>query len=841
MSSTRCIALTLALALAISKTSAGQSVDFARDVRPILSENCFPCHGPDAQAREAELRLDRPEGLTRHRDGDAIVVPKRPDQSLLWQRVTTSNADERMPPADSTLSISSSQIDLIRRWIEDGARWNEHWSYTSLERPRVPNVQLGEWPRNAIDSFVLARLEQEGLAPSPLAKRETLIRRVTLDLTGLPPTLDEVDDFLNDTSADAYERVVDRLINSDRYGERMAWDWLEAARYADTNGFQGDPTRTMWPWRDWLVQVLNQNLPYDQFTIEMLAGDLLPGATTEQVIATGFNRNHMYNGEGGRIPEETRVENVFDRNETTATVWLGLTMTCARCHDHKYDPISQREYYQLYSFFNNTSESGRGPRPQGNAEPYIPYVTAQLQSQLDESEKKRSALAEHLTREEKSLSETDPSNHDRFAEVLAQLEQGPRDSLAKPVEQRGADELETLGKAFREPMPQYAELLLRLARQVRQDDELRKAIPQVMVMDELPTDKRRQTSILTKGIYNKPVEPVVADVPAFLPKLPLREERNRLSLARWLVNPTHPLPARVTVNRYWQMFFATGLVKTSEDFGSQGQRPTHPRLLDWLASSFIESGWNVKKLHRLIVTSATYRQSSQVTRELAEQDPENKLLARASRFRLPSWMLRDQALALSGLLVRQVGGPPVRPYQPPGVWSEATFGKKRYVQDSGAKLYRRSVYTFWRRIVGPTTFFDEAKRQTCSVTPTRTNTPLHALTTLNDTTYVEASRCLAQRVLAEGGALAEEDHPRTCITRIFRSATARLPNEQELDLLETRLASLKSEFQAHPDRAEALTQVGEWPRDASQSAVGLASFTALCTLILNLDEVLSRE
>lgn len=811
------------------------AVDFARDIRPILSDHCFKCHGPDAKTRKAELRLDTKQGALA---GESkTIVPGHSSRSELIRRITSADADERMPPASEKLQLSRQQIELLKRWIDQGAPWEGHWAFAAPDRPALPATFARDRARlrNPVDAFIVARLEKAGLELSAPAKRETLLRRVTLDLTGLPPTPDQIDRFFADRSPGAYERVVDRLLASPAYGERMAWNWLDAARYADSNGFQGDPERTMWPWRDWLVRALNHNKPFDEFTIEMLAGDRLPNATLDQIIATGFNRNHMINGEGGRIAEETRVENVFDRTETTATVWMGLTMTCCRCHDHKFDPISQREYYQLYAFFNNTSEDGRGRS--GAAAPAVTYVPPDARSRIAALDAELRTAAKTLSAVEKRQSPPLAKSPPAGKAKNTRLWNSVRSILKKPATRRNTRDLDTLAKFFTKSRPAYAKAV-RAFRSVRaRRDAAGKAAARVMVMDERP--QRRETFILTRGTYNKPTAKVVRGTPAFLPPLPKAAAAGRLALARWLVDPSHPLTARVTVNRYWQQFFGTGLVKTTEDFGIQGERPSHPQLLDWLATEFVRSGWNVKHIHRLIVTSATYRQSSKNPRaESASRqsnDPANRLLSRFPRYRLPSWMLRDQALAIAGLRVSKMGGPAVKPYQPPGIWAEATFGKKRYVQDHGDKLYRRSLYVFWRRIVGPTMFFDSAARQTCEVKPSRTNTPLHALTTLNDTTYVEAARVFARRVLRAKPTATER------IAHAFRLATARRPSPVETSILLNRFKTLRAMYARHPEQANQLLSAGEFPRDDTLPAADRAAMTGVCLLLLNLDEVLSKE
>ena len=737
-----------------------------------------------------------------------------------------------MPPVDSKLSLSDTEKATLLKWIEQGAEWKPHWAFVALERSHLPKTKNGFWVRNSIDAFILARLEQEGLEPSPEAEKEVLLRRMTLDLTGLPPTLEELDNFLEDDSPDAYEHVVDRLLASPSYGERWAWPWLDAARYADTNGFQGDPTRTMWPWRDWVVDAINDNMPFDQFTIEQLAGDLLPDASNDQILATAFNRNHMYNGEGGRIPEETRVENVFDRVETVGSVWMGLTVQCARCHDHKFDPVSQREYFQLYDYFNQTSEEGG--LYHGKVPPVLDLSPPDYQDKIGVLKKNLEEVAGRVAKMEEVLFPREAGQTAADSPKARGLIGENIDALKVHPAQRTSYYLRLLFEAFETKNPAYAALLSELRRVEADHREQEKKNLLVMVMDE--REERRETFVLARGAYNKPTGSEVSmAVPAVLPPLPPDAPNNRLGLAEWLVTPENPITARVTVNRFWQAFFGVGLVKTAEDFGIQGERPSHPRLLDWLAVEFRESGWDVKALHKLIVMSATYRQASRLSPELQEMDPENRLLARGTRRRLSSWMIRDQALALSGLLVNEKGGAPVKPYQPAGIWEEATFGNTRYVQDHGDALYRRTLYTFWRRIVGPTMLFDNASRQSCSVTPMLTNTPTHALTTLNDITYVEAARAMAERVMK----MVSEDDERIDVA--FRLATARFPEEEEKTILKDRLEELKRQYRNDSAAAEELLTIGESQHDASLDAIKHAAWTGLCSLILNLDETITKQ
>lgn len=1014
---------TLMLVVADLRSLWGAPVDFDRDIRPILSENCFFCHGPDDSSRQADLRLDTREGATRLVDGHAAVVPGKVADSRLIQRINSTDPDVQMPPPSSQRRLTREQRDLLTRWVAEGAAWSEHWAFVKPQRPAtpVPNPAIGRM-RNPIDAFILQRLASENLVAAPEADRARLLRRVTLDLTGVPPTLEELDEFLADPSPDAYDRAVERLLASPRYGERMVWDWLDAARYADTNGYQGDPTRSMWYWRDWAVTALNENQPFDQFTVEQLAGDLLPSPTQSQLIATGFHRNHMINGEGGRIAEESRVDYVQDRVETTGTVWLGLTLNCCRCHNHKYDPITQSEYYQLAAFFNSIEETG-GNDAGGLANPVMSLATEEQQQRLaalrnDEkvANENRNA-AEKAARDqqaewEAALAASDDANKPfepqwttlapssmstRLGTELHRQEDGslvatgpnpPQETfslifpppektitalrlealpderlpasgpgraengnfvlselnvevygraydltvLRADFEQEGwpaknvldgnnstgwavlpafgkphelivmpqtpltvpATEVLTLRLAFESEHAHHVlgrfrvqftdappELIRGIPPEVRtalakpaadrseaernavtnhmldtnadvqaarkeadrarsQRERYERSLPRTMVMRERKDP--RDTFILIRGAYDKYGDKVTHGTPAVLPPLKTEGLPTRLALAQWLVAPDHPLTARVVVNRMWQTLFGTGLVKTVEDFGSQGEKPSHPELLDWLACEFVDSGWDVKHIHRLIVTSATYRQSSRVTAELVERDPDNRLLARGPRYRWPSWMLRDQALAVAGLLEERIGGPAVKGYQPPGIWEEATFGKIRYEQDHGPDLYRRSLYQFWRRIVGPTVFFDVAARQTCTVKVARTNTPLHALTTLNDTTYVEAARVMAQRLLASRErqrpeSSADESRLRTA----FRLCTSREPTPAEQERLLARLTTLRGTFAARPEDAKAFVATGEYPVDSTVAPTELAAWTGVCTLLLNLDETLSKE
>ncbi len=977
----------------------------------------------DSANRKTAMRFDREDSAKSDLGRRFAIVPGDPAKSELVQRITAENKGLRMPPVYSGRILSAAEIATLERWIAQGAKWQKHWSFTPPERPDFPTVTNRSWPRNGIDHFVLARLEQEGLAPSAEADKETLIRRVTLDLTGLPPTLAEIDAFLRDSNPGSYERVVDRLLASPRYGERMAIRWLDAARYADTNGYQTDGERSMWRWRDWVIDAFNRNMPFDRFTIEQLAGDMLPNATLEQKIATGFNRNHRGNGEGGIVPEEYAIEYVVDRVETTSTVWLGLTLGCARCHDHKYDPLAQKEFYRVFAYFNNIPEKGLAWKF-NNSPPFIQAPTdrqvaerqsfeqnvraaesafAALQPQLTKAQRDWEASArdrkipDWLASQDtvayqplgedvefdgkRSIDAGDAGafNFDQPFTIAAWIKPTSPDGvvISKERDDRGVSDevgrgyslrlkngkvlmnmaarwideairveterelapgewhqvtvvydgsvaasgvrifidgqpaklhvlLDQLNQSFsvKEPLrlgsggvagdrfhgslrdvrvydlaldeaevkwlavplspaailrippqnrsqPQAAKLAryfldteapapLRQAwRDVlearRREADFSRSLPTVMVMQEQKTP--RDTFTLIRGAYDRPGEKVSSGVPAAI-STPGREmPKNRLEFARWVVDPSNPLTARVTVNRFWQMFFGRGIVKTVEDFGSQGEWPSHPQLLDWLSVEFVESGWDMKGIVRTIVTSTTYRQSSKASSELMAKDPDNQLLARGPRFRLPAEMIRDQALAVSGLLVEHQGGPSVKPYQPAGLWKELS-GKADYPQDHGENLYRRSLYTFWKRTVPPPfmTTFDSAGRETCIVRENRTDTPLQALNLMNDVTYVEASRVLAQRMMTEGGAA-----PSDRISFAFRLATAHQPTPEKSRILLAGFHYYSDLYQTDPKTATKLVTEGEYPAPKNADVMELAAYTMVASMILNMDETVTKN
>jgi Protein of unknown function (DUF1553)/Protein of unknown function (DUF1549)/Concanavalin A-like lectin/glucanases superfamily/Planctomycete cytochrome C len=971
---------------------ATDKIEFNRDIRPILSDKCFSCHGPDPGKRITKMRLDTETGAK------SVITPGNPDHSEVYRRVSSANPGSRMPPAYAGKEkLTEQQITLIRQWIEQGAAWQPHWSF----------IQPKKGTLNSIDAFVVSRLAREGLHPSPEADRATLIRRVSLDLTGLPPTVAEVADFLNDRSPDAWEKVVDRLLASPRYGERMAFRWMEAARYADTNGYQSDGVREMWRWRDWVIDAYNHNMPFDQFTVEQLAGDLLPNPTLDQRIATAFHRNNRTSAEGGIVPEEFRISYVADRAETTSNVWLGLTLGCARCHDHKYDPITQKDFYSFFAYFNNVPERGLVYN-WGNDDPLIKAPTPQQQATLTSLDQKVKAAQARIdalqpliestqAKWEKKSGHPDwtvtedmvyrqPSGETKLLEtegefanfeytdpftfaawvkpdspngaILSHAEDFPEgkghgvylvegklrlhvifrwtdigmriesaaplklhdwqhlmvtydgshkaagvrmfvdgrqqdvkilmddlnwpmkfkapfrigagaglffdgairdvrvyktalsqeqlsiilvpesiESIARlPQAGRTAAQSAKLHACFLETAAprQFVTAREELAAVTKSRDTFYQSIPTLMVMEEGPP---RETHILKRGAYDAPGETVAAAVPAVMQRPRPDWPNNRLGLSKWLVDRANPLTARVTVNRFWQMYFGVGLVKTVEDFGSQGELPMYQDLLDWLAVDFMDSGWDVKALQKTIVMSGTYRQSSIAPPYLQQRDPENRLLARGPRVRLGPDMIRDQALAASGLLVEKVGGPSVKPYQPPGLWQELAGGKG-YQPDSGDGLYRRSLYTYWRRTVAPPFMvnFDSPNRETCTVNETRTNTPLQALNLMNDEAFLEASRKLAERLIHEGG-----NTPESRIDYAYKLTLARPATPAEQQLLRASLTHYRHRYEADPPSARAFIAYGKSPRDPAIASAELAAWTAISNIVLNLDETVTKQ
>ncbi|MEY5027265.1 MAG: hypothetical protein RLZZ244_2793 [Verrucomicrobiota bacterium] len=835
----------------------GSEISFNRDIRPILSENCFYCHGQDGNKRKGGLRLDERDGaLQKGESGEVAVVPGNPEASALVSRIFSKDQDEQMPPVKSNRHLTEEQRDLLKRWVAAGAPYEKHWAFVAPVRPALPEVGSAEgrgWVRNPIDRFVFAKLEASGLRPTEEASRPTLIRRLSLDLTGLPPTPEEVDAFVADSSPQAYERVVERLLASPHYGERMALPWLDAARYADSNGFQQDGDTFQWVWRDWVVKALNADMPFDQFSIEQLAGDLLPQPTKEQLVATAFNRNHLLNGEGGAIAEEQRFNILFDRIDTTATNWLGLTMACAQCHDHKYDPITQRDYYGLLHAFNQVSENGLaggGGRAKRIAPPMLEIASDEDSAKLEELKQKRlAAETAGMVAAKKDLAfaawmagASPDMRHPRRNDIglpanlsaILRIKESERTAAQKKDLEKGMRDL-----FERDLWPKIAKTdpTSKEAEEYREAYESYKSdrVPRVMIMKD---DKARETFVLNRGEYLQPREKVGFATPAFLPAPGSGTPANRLGFARWLFQADHPLTARVQVNRMWQLFFGTGFVKTSEDLGVQSEIPVHQELFDWLSVEFREAGWSMKHLHRLIVCSATYRQASRVSPELIQRDPENRLMARGARFRASALILRDAALAASGLLERRVGGQPVYPYQPEGVWETLAITKERdftYPASSGPDLYRRSLYTFWRRTLGPTNMFDASNRQTCKVRQAATNTPLHALTTLNDPTWAEAARVLAAR------GMEERSETRERLEFVFRRVLGRRPAAADLELLERAYGRQLALFGRDPEAAASVTKAGQAPVASVGNVAEHAALSAVCLAILNLDEALTRE
>lgn len=1028
----------------VSLAQGERKLEFNRDIRPILSDGCFHCHGPDEKERKGGLRLDlESHAFKPGKSGFSAIVKGEVEESEMIARIFLSEDDEEhMPPLDSGKSITKEQKEILRKWIAQGAEYQGHWAFIAPERPEVPVHPEAKHP---VDAFLTTRLQAEGLEMKKEADKETLLRRASLDLIGLPPTIEEMDAFAKDKSPNAYEKALDRLLASPHFGERMALEWLDLARYADSNGFQSDGSRDMWLWREWLIGAYNRNLPFDQFTIEQLAGDMLPNAREDQIVATGFNRNHRLNGEGGRIVEEWFVETVIDRVETTGTTWLALTMTCARCHDHKYDPISQKEFFEFFAFFNSNDESGvlaANGKNGFNTMPFIKVASAdhkkkqaELEEKLKEAEKAAqsaqkadmtAAFEKWLVAQRKAQANNKdkpvwvslsgesvksrggasfkkqedgswlPSGknpvHDvyeiestlepgtfagilleclpdvripnkslgRYSNgnfVLTRVEAEIRLSKGKPVpvkltrrvadySQKGWDisfvnngnrknGWAVSGPTRRKPIkamfladspikvskdgklvvrffhetlnqhnmgrfrlsltadkgasldgkpglaPEISSLLAKaddalkpaekaklekhftstapspatqakskVAEAKKALDTFKSSLPSTMVMKEKAQPK--DAFILNRGEYDQPTEKVGRSLPAVLPPLLEGEPVNRLGLARWLVSGEHPLTARVWVNRTWERLFGFGIVKTSENFGSQAEWPMHPELLDWLAVEFAKptvlpkvagkpsNPWDMKGMIKFLMMSRAYQQSSSAPEELYRKDPENRLLARGPRFRLTGELVRDQALAASGLLIPKIGGPSTRPYMPAGVWSETNrYGNlKNYKADTGEGLYRRSMYTIWKRTAAPPSMllFDAPNREICMPKRSRTNTPLQALALMNEVTYVEAARALAQRMMKEGG-----DSVESRLVTGFRLVTARTPDDATLNILKQGFEGRVREFEKDPESAQALIMEGTSKPDPSLPAPELAAYSATASILLNLDRVITKD
>ena len=827
------------------------SPDFNHLIRPILSENCYKCHGPDDGARKSNLRFDLPnEALRPAKSGKIAIVPGAPERSELVARITAPDPQKRMPPASTGKKLSPAQIESLESWIRAGAVYEPHWAYVKPVRPALPETRDEAWPLNPIDRFILDRLEHEGLKPSAPADRYTLFRRVSLDLTGLPPTVEQVDAFVKDPDPQAYERVVDGLLNSKAFGEHWARMWLDLARYADSAGYADDPPRTIWAYRDYVIRAFNDNKPFDQFTIEQLAGDLLPNPTEEQRVATAFHRNTMTNNEGGTDDEEFRNAAVVDRVNTTMSVWMGTSMACAQCHHHKYDPFSQQEYFQLFAILNNTQDADRSDEAPVKRL-YSPQQKEQLRCAQDEAwqleQKLRSGTPQSQARLDQWEGEFPlelawqnalgslslPLTEEQAASQIANPPALILDLLLLPA--RTEDQESMVGDWYRSHLDPG------LKREQARCAELEKLIHDVKpntvpMMHELEGDSRRQTHVQLRGNFLALGEAVTEGVPAVFKQLPADQPPNRLALARWLVDPDNPLTARVIANRFWEQVFGTGIVRTSEDFGSQGDLPTHPELLDWLATEFVSSGWNVKALLKSMVTSATYRQSSRLTPELLERDPDNRLLARGPRYRLTAEEVRDQALFDSGLLSRKMCGPPVRPPQPSLGLTAAFGGSLDWKTSEGEDRYRRAVYTEWRRTnpYASMATFDAPNREVCALRRTRSNTPLQALVTLNDPVYVEAAQALGARMAHARGSLDAK------LTAGFRACLARPPRAAELKRLSDFYQTVRADYANDPESAKNAVRDPEAFEAADTPPVELAAWMAVGNALLNLDELLMR-
>ncbi len=787
---------------------AEQPIIFNRDVRPILSDRCFLCHGPNEDDRQAELRLDRadgPEGAHRELYDSQAIKPGSLEESAVWYRLTTDDDDRMPPPESSKKPLNDEQKLIIKRWIEAGAVYDDFWAFVPPQRPVMPEGGS----RHPIDRLVFGRLEAEGLTPKPTADRRTLIRRLSLDLTGLPPTREEIQAFLGDTSAGAYESLVDRQLAKPQYGEHMAKYWLDLVRFADTNGIHHDHYREMTPYRDWVIRAFNENLPYDEFAKHQLAGDLYAEPTRDQLIASGFNRLHLIIDRGTALPEESYTRNVVDRVTTVGTAFMGMTVQCAVCHDHKYDPIKTKEFYQLFAFFNNLdAEPETGGREGSDFDRGLqpPYISLATDGQ------------------EKQLAELDG----RIAEVNARIRE-IEERVGKAADDAEKKNLDAELKEVREKdlVEAQAEKL-----------NFEAAIPAAMVMKEKA--EARPAHILIRGDYANPGERVERDMPAFLPPMKEKDGPNtRMDLAEWFFFPGQPLTARVTVNRFWQQLFGVGIVKTAEDFGAQGEWPSHPELLDYLAVTFVESGWDVKGLVKQIVMSETYRQASVAGPEEFENDPENRLLARGSRFRMDAEVVRDQILASSGLLNRDLYGRSVKPPQPAGLWETVSMPSsypRNYEPDTGEKIFRRSVYTFWKRGMPPPqmTILDAPSREACIARRERTNTPLQALLLMNESEYLKAARHLAHGMLADRS-LSEADR----LAVLYETITSKLPDADETELFLKMLDELEAMYGDNSKLAEDLCKGVSLPKDVSKPE--LAAWTMLTSTIYNLDITKTRD
>ncbi len=813
---------------------AAESIEFNRDIRPILSDKCFQCHGPDEQSREADLRLDILNTTQSPFGAESItqaIVPGEAEASELWRRISSQDESDVMPPPDAhKKTLTKRQLRLIKQWIKEGAEYDAFWAFVPPEASSLPQPKQVDWCRTGVDHFVLKRLEANRVEPKERADRRTLIRRVTFDLTGLPPTLAEIEAFLEDRSPAAYGRVVERLLNSPRYGEHMAKYWIDLVRFADTNGIHHDHYREMTPYRDWIIRAFNSNLRFDDFTRYQLAGDLYEHPTNDQLIASGFNRLHLVIDRGTALPEESFVRNVTDRVNAVGTAFLGMTVGCAVCHDHKYDPITQREYFQLYAFFNNIDATPETPG-RNTHEPALRLPTSEQTQQLDvltaQITNQKSKVAT-LKRDLKKLEEaTSITPEDTQAEDGQQVQDSTLDTDRKLIEE----------SAIEKAKKRLANAEANLKQTEDQKRRLESQVAVTLIMKE--RDEVRPAHILIRGAYDAPGEIVERKTPDFLPPLSTKGPiPTRMDLANWLLSPGHPLTARVTVNRFWQQFFGVGLVRTSEDFGAQGEVPSDPALLNYLAMQFVKSGWDIKELVRAIVLSSTYAQSSVATEAEFASDPDNRLLARGARFRLDSEMIRDQILFTSGLLSDRMFGRSVKPPQPPDLWknvsmvSSSTYAFKA---DEGEDIYRRSLYTFWKRALPPPqmTIFDAPTRESCTARRERTNTPLQALVLMNEQRYFEAAIHYAQRLLRE-----KEMPDAQRLQRAFEDITSHVPDAQESDDLLSGLNALRELYREDEEAARQLTGTVD---KQGKTNVELAAYTMIVNALFNLDVTKTRQ
>jgi hypothetical protein len=824
---------------------AAEGVNFDRDIRKILSDNCFKCHGPDEKERKggkkgARLRLDTSEGAQMDLGGKQAIVPGHPEKSEVVKRITSTDQDEKMPPPESGKKLTQVEITQLQNWIKQGAAYTKHWSYVKPVRPTLPKVKNASWVKNDIDFFILDRLERETLKPSPEADRAALIRRVSLDLTGLPPTPEEVTEFLKDKKPNAYGRLVDRLLAKESFGEHWARWWLDQARYADSAGYADDPARTIWAFRDYVIRAFNKNMPFDEFTIEQLAGDLLDNPTEEQLIATAFHRNTMTNNEGGTADEEFRNVAVIDRVNTTMSVWMGTTMGCAQCHTHKYDPITNEDYFRMFAILNNTEDADRSDESpyytiwtkeqkerRGRLEPQIERLQKTVTTITPELEKAETDWEKNLADELQWIRSTN-TREQKFANV--------REDIFQMLRTRKHYDRDVVKKYFLTITPALKDERKELASLKKEYDAM-KPVTTVPIQRELVSDKRRKTHMQVRGNYLVLGKEVTEGLPPAF-GVPVREDHlTRMTLAKWLVSPDNPLTARVIVNRLWESIFGIGIVRTSEDFGLQGEAPSHPELLDYLATEFMREGWDMKHMLKLMVTSAAYRQSSRVTPELLAKDPENRLLARGPRFRLSAETIRDQALFVSGLLSAKMYGPPVKPPQPK-MGLNAAFGSATdWDTSAGEDRYRRALYTTWRRSnpYPSMATFDAPNREVCTVRRDRSNTPLQALVTMNDPVYVEAAQALARRMIAAGAT------PEEKLRRGFELCISRAPTKAEttkvLELFEN--ARLRYAYSPQDAFNVATKPIGEAPKGVELA--DLAAWTVVGNVLLNLDETLMKR